>query len=247
MAACLQERFRILVVEGRGIGQSELGHPKYYNARSTKDCASVLNRVAKLYPQAKRYALGFSLGANIVTNTLADYPQACDAAIVVACPWNCDMSSHMMEQGLGGLLYKGALASGLNDYIDRNIEQLKPIAKSSHVDLETARKSTSVRQFDSEATCKLSNYPSVEAYYADASSHQRIEQIDVPMLCLSAKDDPVADWKGMPLDASNPNVTFVSTETGGHLGWIECSWHPLAQTWCDRAALAWLSALHDEI
>ncbi|CAM9555689.1 unnamed protein product, partial [Heterosigma akashiwo] len=45
------------------------------------------------------------------------------------------------------------------------------------------------------------------------------------MLAVNALDDPVVHWTGLPFDelASNPYTAFITTRTGGHLGWFQTS------------------------
>jgi predicted alpha/beta-fold hydrolase len=53
-----------------------------------------------------------------------------------------------------------------------------------------------VREFDSSYTAKQFGYKDVNDYYANASMHDKLHKIEVPMLCLNAKDDPVQPYEG---------------------------------------------------
>jgi abhydrolase domain-containing protein 1/3 len=53
-----------------------------------------------------------------------------------------------------------------------------------------------VREFDSSYTAKQFGYKDVNHYYADASIHNKLHKIKVPMLCLSARDDPFQPYEG---------------------------------------------------
>ena len=53
-----------------------------------------------------------------------------------------------------------------------------------------------IREFDSAYTAKQSGYKDVNAYYAEASIHEKLHRIKTPMLCLSAGDDPIQPYEG---------------------------------------------------
>ena len=59
-----------------------------------------------------------------------------------------------------------------------------------------------LREFDSAYTAKQSGYKDVNAYYADASIHDKLHKIEVPTLCLSAGDDPLQPYEGKFLSLS---------------------------------------------
>ena len=67
----------------------------------------------------------------------------------------------------------------------------------------------------------MSRYPSVEAYYKDASSSQRVGDVSIPLLVLSARDDPLAFIEALPTEklVANPNCLTAITSGGGHIGW----------------------------
>ena len=91
-------------------------------------------------------------------------------------------------------------------------------------------------------------YPSVDAYYAAASSDQRIPQIRTPLLLLNAYDDPIVPGRSIvpaiQRARENPSVMLALTSHGGHLGWCdrgdELPWGGPA--WAERAACGFLEA-----
>jgi abhydrolase domain-containing protein 1/3 len=70
--------------------------------------------------------------------------------------------------------------------------------------------------------------------------------IQIPLLFLSAEDDPVVNLESMPITVPdvNPNVIVVLTKRGGHLGFLE-GWWPTGQNWSDRVLSHFLSACAD--
>lgn len=65
-------------------------------------------------------------------------------------------------------------------------------------------------------------YDSVHQYWDEASCYKYIAHVSVPLIVTYASDDDIActsTTKYMNFGLSNPNVIFVNTATGGHLGW----------------------------
>jgi len=56
--------------------------------------------------------------------------------------------------------------------------------------------SKTIREFDSSYTAKQFGYKDVDSYYTDATIHDKLDKIEVPLLCLSAGDDPFQPLEG---------------------------------------------------
>lgn len=75
-------------------------------------------------------------------------------------------------------------------------------------------------------TAKQFGYAHVDDYYTDATLHNKLDQISVPLLCLSAADDPFQPLDAIPIKAANQcsHVAIVITARGGHIGFLEGWW-----------------------
>jgi len=65
-------------------------------------------------------------------------------------------------------------------------------------------------------------YMSVKDYWEDASSYRFISNISVPLVVAFAEDDDIAGkntWQYINYGLANPNVIFINTSSGGHIGW----------------------------
>jgi hypothetical protein len=62
------ERWEALVVNARGCAHSKITSSVLYNARATWDVRQVVQWARETWPKRKLFAIGFSLGANILTN-----------------------------------------------------------------------------------------------------------------------------------------------------------------------------------
>jgi len=64
----------------------------------------------------------------------------------------------------------------------------------------------------------LSPATSVAEYYFTGSSSNHVDKIQIPMLVVQAKNDPIINFNCMPLNklVANSNVIVAVTEKGGH-------------------------------
>lgn len=56
--------------------------------------------------------------------------------------------------------------------------------------------SKTIKEFDAHFTSKHFGYEDVDSYYQAATLHNKLHQITVPLLCLSAADDPFQPLDG---------------------------------------------------
>ena len=109
--------------------------------------------------------------------------------------------------------------------------------------IETA---STIRDVDEAVTRRQFGYPSVDAYYASASSDQRLPNIAEPLLLVNAYDDPIVPGNSLGTALgharANPNVLFALTSHGGHLGWCDRGEQPPygGPAWIERVATSFL-------
>jgi predicted alpha/beta-fold hydrolase len=65
------------VVNSRGCAESKITSPLLYNARATWDCRQTVSWLRKKFPNRPLFGIGFSLGANILTNYVAEEGSSC--------------------------------------------------------------------------------------------------------------------------------------------------------------------------
>ncbi len=84
-------------------------------------------------------------------------------------------------------------------------------------------------------------------YWADSSCYKQGRHVSVPLLHVVAQDDNLCHWSSqyfLGYSLQNPNVLFVNTKTGGHLGW----WHSSSKgitSWADDATADFIQAVLD--
>lgn len=217
------DEWEACVINARGCAMSSISSKQLFNARWTADLREVVKFLRKTFPNRPLYAIGFSLGANILTNYLGEEGESCGlvAAVVCSNPWQLDVSHKaLMRSWVGKEVYSKVMAANMRRLFESHIDQL---SLDERIDVEAVRNSVYLHEFDREITAKVFGYPTVGAYYRDASSTDKLLKVRVPMLVVHAKDDPIAVEEAVPYDEAkaNPYVFMVVTEGGGHLSWFE--------------------------
>lgn len=189
-----------------------------YHSGDIGDALSVMTHLrARL--TGPLYAVGFSLGANVLLRLLEETGEATpvDAAAAVSTPFDLDACSRAIDgPGPFQRLYRERFLRTLKHKAREKLRRF-PGAFDGPA-MERAR---TLRAFDDSVTAPLHGFRDAAHYYAEASSGPRLHAIRRPTLLLSAKDDPMIPASTLPRDvSSNPHLHFISTEHGGHVGFV---------------------------
>jgi predicted alpha/beta-fold hydrolase len=108
------------------------------------------------------------------------------------------------------------------------------------LDLQRIGKARTLFEFDDAVTAAVHGFCGAPNYYAQSSSGQFVQRVRVPLLLLSALDDPFIPPECIPRVAPEC-VTLEITEKGGHLGFVEGPpWHP--RFYAERRAVEFLAS-----
>lgn len=220
----------VCVVNSRGCAKSKITSGVLFNARATWDVRQVVAWARKTFPNRPLFGLGFSLGANILTNYVGEEGNDCQlsAAVVVGNPFDLGVSNKMLQRTLMGKhVYERAMGSNLKRLISLHKSE---ILKHTQLDWDRIMGITFLHEFDREVQCPTWGYPTEEAYYRDASSVDSLLAVRIPFLAVQAEDDPIACKEAIPYEEfkQNPYTVLCSTSLGGHLGFFEIDgtrWH----------------------
>ncbi|KAF3420279.1 hypothetical protein E2986_11334 [Frieseomelitta varia] len=202
--------------------------PRMYCAANSDDLSEVIEYVKKIYPHVPLAATGISMGGLILGNYLAQQGVMARGKLkggfLISVPWNVFAATKNTEENYFNLMLNKYLASTLR----KNLQRLHYSSETGmfDVDIDTILKSQTLREFDSHFTVKQFGYKDVEEYYSNATIHDKLHLIDVPLLCLSAADDPFQPLQAIPVKeiSETKNVAVVVTSRGGHIGFMEGMW-----------------------
>mgnify|MGYP002374707586 FL=1 len=95
-----EHNYVVCVINHRGTPGTIINTPKLYNAASSEDVRAALNYIHKTWPNSDMYAIGFSLGANLLTKYLGE--EGPNAFLIGACavsnPWDFNVCYRTLEK-----------------------------------------------------------------------------------------------------------------------------------------------------
>lgn len=215
--------------------------PRLYHSGETTDFDFVIGELARRHPAQRRYAIGVSLGGNVLLKWLGEHPgqSLVAAAAALSTPYDLGAGGAYMEGGLGPLYVRAFVRTlvGKATHIVREFPGL-----AAKLDLDRIARCHTFREFDDAATAPLHGMSDADEYYATCSSIGFVERITTPALCLNALDDPflpppVLDRVRERLPSC---ATLVVTPRGGHIGFVTGSIRRPFY-WAEELAVGWVA------
>ncbi|KAI0054048.1 AB-hydrolase YheT [Auriscalpium vulgare] len=252
--------YRAVVVNFRGCAGVPLTSSRLYSAATTDDIRQAVIYISSLYPNAPLIAMGFSLGANVLTTYVAEEGEACrlTSAAVLGCPWDMEKNGHSLHNSwFRRSVYSKGMGGNLRKLVMRHLSTIAKfpdptLAKATAEIL--AKKSFTLVEFDGTVTRRVGGpsppFPLANAweYYRWCASHKCLPDIRIPFIGINADDDPIVE--NVPTDLlENEWVTLVVTRGGGHLGWFEApdGFRGGMRRWVRRPLLEWFRATAEEV
>jgi predicted alpha/beta-fold hydrolase len=190
-----------------------------YHANLVQDLrAAILEVLERLAPRQLVLA-GYSVGANLIVNTLASFGTAPPAELrgaVLLCP-ALDLSPCVARvDAPDNALYRRHFVKELSALAARRAK-LQPARRAPSQRIRT------LRDFDRLLTAPEAGFDDVEAFYAWVSAGPRLAQVNVPCLLLRSTDDPVIELlpETRAAIARHPRLAMVEVPRGGHCGFRE--------------------------
>jgi predicted alpha/beta-fold hydrolase len=200
-------------------GTDRLSSTLYHSGRS-QDVAAVAQHLLE-QDRISRFALvGYSMGGNLVLKLAGEWgregpPQF--RAVVAVCPsMNLAASADALHRP-ANRLYEYHFMWKLRSRLRAKARLFPEVFDTSRL-----RGLTSLRDFDDKITAYYCGFEGASDYYERSAAANVVEHIAVPTLVLHAANDPfiriLPETREKLL--SNPNITFVETEDGGHCSFL---------------------------
>ncbi|KAI8532078.1 hypothetical protein RHMOL_Rhmol11G0185400 [Rhododendron molle] len=213
MAKC---GWNVVVSNHRGLGGISITSDCFYNAGWTEDIRKVIDHLHHRFPEAPLFVVGTSIGANVLVKYLGEdgINSPIAGAAAICSPWDLLICDRFINRRAVQKFYNKALTFGLKGYA-----QLHQLVLSRLADWEGILKT-------------------VDAYYRHSSSSTFVGNVMVPLLCISALDDPVCTREAIPWDEcrANKNIVLATTRHGGHLAYYQG---------ITAKSLWWVGAVHE--
>ncbi|HMC94205.1 MAG TPA: alpha/beta fold hydrolase, partial [Polyangia bacterium] len=163
--------------------------PRLYHSGETGDLDLVVRSLAAREPDVPLYAIGFSLGGNVLLKWLGEVGAASfiRAAATISVPYDLAAAARYLERPVGRLYaahFLRRLKAKALDLVARFPEE------TAALDPARIRLATTFGEFDRCVTAPLYGFGSADDYYRDSSALGYLPRIRIPTLCITAEDDP---------------------------------------------------------
>ena len=210
----------------------------------SQDIDLCLDNIKKKFKNSKIYAISGSFGANNLLYYLGEKNskfknKKIDAAVSFSNPYNMEMCAKLSE---------GSFISILITYLEqRNSQKIKNAIENcpnlSYININQLLKCDSPLLFDEIFSAKIHGYRTATEYYRQISAVKNLTEIDIPVLCINSKDDPITPFQAIAYDdiKLNPNIFLIITEKGSHMGFISNEKFTELKQWNIKPAFEFLN------
>ncbi len=195
--------------------------PRSYHSGDTKDAIQWLTHLKNSYPSNPIYAVGFSLGGNMLLKLLGEYghQSMIKKAISICAPMDLEISSKSVNRGFSKLYQRRIMKELKETLLEKyKYHDMKRLLK---IDEKEVKKLKTFFEFDEAYTAPIHGFNSAKEYYKHSSSKQYLKNIATETLILHALDDPFMSQAVLPKkDEISSKITLEVYPHGGHVGFI---------------------------
>ena len=219
MRGCIRRAWRGMVVHFRGCSGEPNRLPRAYHSGDSEEIDWILRRVALRWPKARRFAVGVSLGGNVLAKWAGECGrQAADivhACATISAPFDLTAGGRALDRR-SNCLYAYEFLRTLRKKALAKQRQFPGIA-----DARKIASSRSFYEFDGAFTAPLHGFASTLDYWKRASAKPFLTAIAVPTLALNACNDPIVPAQSLPGPREVSNQMRLDTPSeGGHAGFF---------------------------
>jgi predicted alpha/beta-fold hydrolase len=194
----------------------------FHSCRLPEVCGAV-GAIAARFPGMPPWLVGFSLGGNFALRVAASDDARVgplSGAIAISPVLHPDSAMIAMERGLP--LYQRYFVRKWRRSLRRKQELWRPeLVREEIYGYGDLRRMTEVLVRDHTGFPGLGDY--LEGY---AITGSRLATLKAPAVILAALDDPIIPAADLPRLAPSKLLRVVTTQQGGHMGFIESPWRP---------------------
>lgn len=217
--------------------------PKLYHLGSTEDPEFVLHKLRERYPSQPRFAIGVSLGGNVLSKWMGEQGDGAreflDAAVVISPPVDPVTVAPTFHKLLWGF------------YAYHFVRTLRPKALDvtkrfpGLLDEQAVRRAHDFYSFDDAVTSKLYGFENAEDYWGKNNCANFLGDIRVPTALIVSRDDQFVLPECMPEEtaAKSPYLYPLFTDKGGHVAFVYGATPFSARYWYEEQAVRFFNAL----
>ena len=205
------------------------------------DIEETLDEIKKEYGENKKiYAIGFSYGANQMVKYLGkinNIKNKINAAVSISNPYEFIISARLAFNKL----YNRMLLM----FLQKVVAKSKKNFEKYNINADFILNTNQIKDFDDYVTAKLFGFMGADDYYRNVSCVHEMKNINIPLLCISSKDDQICFKEAIPYDdiKLNKNIALLLTSHGSHICFIENDGIFGVKQWILRPILSFLMTI----
>jgi len=213
--------YTCVLMHFRGCSGKKNRLPRSYHSGDTSDAKAWLTHLRATFSSSALYAVGYSLGANMLLKLLGEYgnQSPLQAAVAISAPMLLDNSADTINKGFARIYQRRLLntlkSKLLEKYQQHDMEKL--LGKTS----AQVEQISTIREFDEIYTSKINGFAGAQDYYDKSSAKQYLGSITTQTLIIHALDDPFMTPAVLPnADEISAAIELEIHQHGGHVGFV---------------------------
>ncbi len=223
--------FSSVALNFRSCGSRMNKQPRFYHSGETSDYRLLFEWIKTRFITNPIFSVGFSLGANALIKSLAEFGESHSVkkAVAVSPPYDLKKGSINLENGFNKIYSYRFLRT-----LVKKLEQKRKV----HPNLPTYSGNT-IYQFDDQITAPIHGFDSADHYYESCSSKHFLKDVQKPLLIIHSKEDTLCPLEFAPFDdlEKKPSIETIFTEKGGHVGFLSSP-----ENWLNQTIISWLQS-----
>lgn len=211
-----QMNVRVFRLDLRGAGSGFALARKLYNAGCSADVRAAVAVVAELAPESPITLIGTSLGGNVVLKLAGEASAQPVPQLVRVAALNPPVDLAACT----ALIAERRNRIYESHFVAELMRQVRRLSRHLGEAMPTLPRRATLKQFDDAYTAPRNGFASADEYYAHSSSAQLIPLARVPVLIVSARDDPFVAIEPIESLRELPNLTLNISDHGGHTGFL---------------------------
>ncbi|WLG96161.1 hydrolase [Pseudomonas sp. FP198] len=198
-----------------------------YHSGASEDLAAAIAHLRARRPLAPLFAVGYSLGGNVLLKHLgeASSDSQLQGAVAVSVPFRLDQCADRIGQGFSRF-YQAHFMREMVAYVRNKQRQFQHDGRDEGLAALAALGSLDNMRtfwdFDGRVTAPLHGFSDAADYYRRASSRYFMAGISTPTLVIQAADDPFVFPHSLPEPGELSASTHLELHRrGGHVGFVD--------------------------
>lgn len=191
-----------------------------YHSGDSAEIDWILRRIRGRELNASLYAVGISIGGNMLLKWLGergdDALRVVNRAAAISVPVDLTIAAQRLDYGFNKRVYTSQFLRPMRQKVLAKIGRHKLA-----IDARAVRATSTFRQIDDLYTAPIHGFKDAADYWQKSSSKPWLRRIRVPTILLGARNDPFFPGDALPTPAEvSDRVTLEFSQTGGHVGFV---------------------------